>query len=141
MKIVCNDTLNHFRRKGRCEWCAQTCQSEAAHVIARGMGAGRQLDVTHNLAALCRRCHQSLHDGNFPPGREDEEEGFGLFHLVARREKVDREALEEALWLLTRLPKRPGPNDLLLELGRVNAAAGVLAVKILLQAHLLEVAA
>lgn len=51
-------------RKPYCERCGRRdLPIHVHHVRARGIGAGKQMDVTQNLVALCVSCHDAVHRG------------------------------------------------------------------------------
>lgn len=71
MRIVDEKTLTRFRGRGFCDFCTSWCETrEAAHLIARGMGSGKRLDVDENLlslgAAFDCGCHTASHNNGKP---------------------------------------------------------------------------
>lgn len=98
MKIENNAVLDTFREKTQCELCGNSVgRAEPHHFYAKGMGAGHQMDVAFNLVALCRYCHQRCEDFNIP-------KRLVLLHL-ADRHGTTPGVVQEAIWLLDRLPK------------------------------------
>ncbi len=102
MKVIDNDLLNEFRHAGICEFCLRRVTNrEPHHIIGRGMGGGRRMDVRINLISLCAEfsggahCHTLVHVGRI--GREK------LLAVVARREGLSVDALERELHRLRRL--------------------------------------
>ena len=99
MKVICKKLRKEFTNAKKCEWCGKSVpHCDAAHVFAKGMGGGRQLDIRINLIALCRRCHQDSHDGNRPMQLD-------LLLVVAQREDCLQDDIKNVIWLLHRLPK------------------------------------
>lgn len=100
MKIINLDLLAKFRAAWRCEWCGRRTPNgcDPAHVFARGMGGGGQLDVIFNLVSLCRQCHQSHHDGNRPTR-------LNLLGLVAVREGMFPVEVETEIFRLLQMRK------------------------------------
>ncbi len=107
MRYLPKEHLPQYRGRGPCWHCGYACHSlEAAHVMARGMGAGKTLNLPINLCALggpwdCA-CHVESHNG----GRPHEED---LITAVARRMVLDAAFVRERLWRLIRAPKRCHP--------------------------------
>jgi hypothetical protein len=87
-----------------CEWCRLEIATDAAHLFAKGMGGGGQLDVRFNLAGLCRICHARNHAANsgLPTCRPT---FLDLLKLIARREKLPTDTILERIFMLRRLPK------------------------------------
>jgi len=112
MRVVNPDTLAEARNRSHCEWCGEPAYwgLQAAHVIARGMGGGRQLDIPQNLASLCNRCHFESH-ANRTPSEDD------LLRVVVVRERwvspgadeplivAVAEVLRETIWRLIGVDK------------------------------------
>lgn len=132
MKIESPLTLARFRSPGRCEFCQQPGQREAAHVLSAGAG---RMDIGINLVSLglgpwawayggrsvcC--CHVQNHQGK-PPTRED------LLEIVARRESVAVGDLEAALYLIRRLPNGARRDQVIRELSSVSEEARRLVVR------------
>jgi hypothetical protein len=44
-----------------CEMCGRRA-SDVHHIDIKGMGGSKTKDYIENLAALCRRCHNEVHD-------------------------------------------------------------------------------
>lgn len=99
MKIIDEALLDCFRRKEACEWCHARTRAglDPHHIIAKGMGGGNRLDHPWNLVALCRACHQLVHQGQILR--------IDLWAIVAAREGVLQEAIERELWSILRLPR------------------------------------
>lgn len=112
MKIENNAVLDTFREKTQCELCnCNVGRAEPHHWYPRGMGGGHQMDVAFNLVALCRYCHQRSEDGCIP-------RRLLLLH-IADRHGTTPGVVQEAIWLLDRLPK--GTSN-----GGILAAADVI---------------
>lgn len=133
MIIHNEELLNRFRQTGRCCWCRKAGPTDPHHVSARGMAGGKRLDVSFNLAALCRRCHTELHAGAI--------ERFSLLAIVAQREGTRQDYIEEAIWTLNRLPKNPTGADLAKERKRIKPETWGLVLGALWDAGLVVVAA
>jgi hypothetical protein len=99
VKIIDEPLLHEFRCKPWCEHCKYTSMGmlEPHHLRGKGMGGWSRFDVKYNLIALCRFCHQSYHDGRIDKAK--------LMAIVARRERVTVEELEEMLRRLTDGPE------------------------------------
>ena len=111
MKIIREETLALYRGSGRCQLCGKACKArECHHVLARGMGGGRRLDVALNLLAVgsfpCCDCHALIHGG----GRI---ERIMCLEAVAAREGTSWESVEEALHVLARLNGKNSQERLL----------------------------
>ena len=64
MRIVDPAARAACRAIGFCEVCGKSeGPFHAAHLLARGMGAGKQMDVPINLICLCPGCHGEAHAG------------------------------------------------------------------------------
>lgn len=84
--------LEELRHAPRCEACgvAIVGQAEPHHMIRKGMGGGRQLDVRFNLIPLCHFCHASHHDRLDPTMKE-------LWDKIAAREGVEPGSPQRAM--------------------------------------------
>lgn len=90
--------LKLFRQKPYCEYCGRPGVVQPHHVFARGMSGGNRLDISINLIALCPTgCHRLFHDGKI------EREAF--LKVIARRERLTVEAIEDAIYTLLRTPR------------------------------------
>jgi hypothetical protein len=100
MQIINEAVLDHFRFSRQCENCGEYTLhgAHAHHLNTRGKGGGSRLDIEFNVMALCWKCHRYHHDGK-EPKYED------LLEIVARRENLTAEAIEEAVRDILRLPK------------------------------------
>jgi hypothetical protein len=49
-----------------CIWCDWRPPSEAAHILGKGIGGGRRIDVKENVVPLCRLHHAAHHAGHAP---------------------------------------------------------------------------
>lgn len=103
MRVVNERLLATYRTPGPCEACGRWCERrEAAHYYARGMGGAGRMDVKENLLALgpvfACACHQNAHAGNIPRRT--------LLAIIAKREKMTVEALEEFLLALRRKSRK-----------------------------------
>ncbi len=91
-----------FRGVGSCGYCNQACQNrEAAHIFSRGAG---WVDFRCNIIALggpgdCA-CHVMNHGGH-EPTRAD------LLAASAKRWKTQPTCIEDCVYLMRRLPRRP----------------------------------
>lgn len=47
-------------KKGKCEICGKTGQTEKHHIKTKGSGGD---DLPQNLIEVCRKCHRLIHDG------------------------------------------------------------------------------
>ena len=81
-----------------CEHCHIRVSTDAAHILACGMGGGGRMDVRIGVVGLCRLCHTMSHNGFSPTLAE-------LLKIVGRREKLAPELVRERLDELRRLPK------------------------------------
>jgi hypothetical protein len=132
LRIVDNNMLKRFRGPGLCELCGKPCSArEPHHVIAKGMGGGRQLDIRINLVAVgstpgfeCE-CH-SRADAKAEQAR--------CRQIIARREKTTVEAIEEACDLILRLDKHASRFTIDNEVAQLSEAAHWLAVEALEEA-------
>lgn len=88
MTIIDETVLQSFRDARQCEVCDKVGPVEPHHILAKGMGGGKRLDVPYNLVACCRECHTGIHVGNGPP----------LDYLLAT-------AAKRELYKLMRMPK------------------------------------
>ena len=100
MRIIDETVLDQFRFAPKCEWCGRAPRRgvslEPHHIHGRGFGGGSRLDVRINLAALCRECHQSHHDGHRPLRCD-------LQAVVAAREgRMQDDIMEEIYELMRR---------------------------------------
>lgn len=109
MRIEDPKLLAEFRGPGLCEFCGLPCRNrEAAHVLAKGMDAGKQLDIRENLISLggpfdCA-CHQKSHNGG-QPKREQ------LLSVIAWREGTTADRILEFLYQVRRLDKGAGSSE------------------------------
>ena len=107
MKIVDEPLLDTFRTRGRCEVCGVFCaMREPHHVICKGMGGGRRLDVRENLLAVGSSlpfpecgCHGLVHDGKIKRS--------ALLEILAKRDGYPSgQHLLEELWRMIRVTKK-----------------------------------
>lgn len=133
MVIVNEPLLDVFRRAGKCCWCKRSGPTDPHHVSAKGMSNSKRLDCSINLASLCRRCHTELHAGHI--------ERFSLLAIVAQREGTRQDYIEEAVFVLNRIPKHPTGKDVAKELARVKRETADLVLRSLFEAGVLVVAA
>lgn len=94
MTIVDDALLEQIRQQWLCELCGHRRKVEPHHVWSRGAG---RLDVSGNILALCRPCHQLAHQGLI--------RRVALQLLVAHRERLSLEELEKHIFELRRRPK------------------------------------
>ena len=121
MRIIDDDLLDRFRSAGRCEICRKQCkQREPHHHRRKGFGSGARLDVAINLVALgssalfCCGCHGSIHAGEIP--------NEAVLAAIAKREKERPQDIEEALFILERLPKNASLETIKAETDAISAA-------------------
>jgi hypothetical protein len=95
VKIIDEPLLHEFRYKPWCEHCRAPVfyPLEPHHLRGKGLGGWRRFDVKYNLISLCRDCHRAYHEGRIDKVK--------LLAIVARRERVTVEELEEMLRRLT----------------------------------------
>ncbi len=96
--------LKDFRGPGQCGWCARWCNHrQAAHLVAKGMGGGKRLDIRINLISLgcafCCNCHGKSHNGERPMYCD-------LLAVVAAREQTTQDQIEREVAALLRAPKK-----------------------------------
>jgi hypothetical protein len=104
--IVKNPALmKAFSGPGLCSWCGKAVSSrDPHHVVARGIGGGKRLDVSVNIVSLCTtfsgggNCHHMAHNGR-------EITKSDLLAVIAAREECLQDEIEVVVWLLLRLPK------------------------------------
>ncbi len=103
MKYTEKWALEEARGRARCEVCLRLCDRlEAHHVVAKGHGGGKTLNLPMNLLGVHRHpCHEGIQ------GRE--EEGC---RLVGMRTGLDAAFVRERLWQLLRAPRgcQPCPS-------------------------------
>jgi len=92
------DLLAEFSAAQRCEHCRKPAKCDAAHIYARGLGGGHQLDIRPNVVSLCRRCHTSSHAGNEPTRQQ-------LLAIVAERERFSVDSVEAVIAFFKQLSK------------------------------------
>lgn len=108
MRVVNEQLKASLRGPGRCEHCHKHCRvREAAHVFAKGMGAGKQLDIRINLLSVgstlafqCT-CHTASHI--------DPEIDF--LSVVAKRERELPGDIRDVIYWLRALPKNPSERQ------------------------------
>ena len=106
MKIINPDLLVFIRSLPQCEFCGRRVRTgfEACHVLTRGRGGEKQLDVPFGVGAGCppfsgNGCHRRSHDTG---------EGVQEFVAnVAKRCKIAPEIMMDALKFLAWVPERP----------------------------------
>ena len=108
MRIINDELLKSGRSPGRCELCRKHCRERCYHhVIARGMGGAKRLDIPLNLLCLgmfpyCT-CHTLI----------DCKEGYQrCLAILSKREKASTDAIERAIWFILRLPRDPSPEQI-----------------------------
>jgi len=126
--IVSESTLASFRAYRTCEWCLKLGPCYPHHIIPRGHGGGRRLDVRLNLVSLGHDfvcgCHKAIHDKG-EPSRED------LWGVVGRREKCNPAHIEGALWWVLRADKDWSKERLVKELKALEPGERKLAKAII----------
>lgn len=108
MRILNDDLLLEGRSPGKCELCRKHCRERAYHhVVARGLGSGRRLDLSINLLCLGMYpyciCHTLI----------DCKEGYQrCLAALSKREKASTDAIERAIWFILRLPRDASPEQI-----------------------------
>jgi hypothetical protein len=105
-------TLDMYRGAGSCEWCRKyVSRREPHHIIARGMGGGKRLDVHLNLVSLCAtfsggdNCHHAVTVGDIAQ--------YDTLAIVAVRESIGQDEILGILHELLRWDKsKPLPERL-----------------------------
>ena len=104
MKILNQRTLDEFRTRGPCSWCARVCRvREPHHWYPKGMGNSSQLDVQFNLIAVGSSqlfqcdCHTRMESGEIYRG--------DVLAKIAALNGLLQDPLERAIYLLVRLDK------------------------------------
>lgn len=127
MRIVDDKFLKTLRGRGRCEMCGKPCSArEVHHVIAKGMGGGRQLDIAINVVSVgsssywqCT-CHST---------KADSQEGqAACWRIVAAREGLSVEVIQEVCYWILRLPSRPSRTQTIDALKDLSRPAFLIAV-------------
>lgn len=94
MRIINETVLVACRQRSLCEICGLPAFGPLDACHAAGKGAGR-IDASWNVFGAHRRCHSISHN--------DRE--FDGLKFAALREGVSRQAIQEAVFLIRRLPK------------------------------------
>lgn len=124
MKIINNKLLATFRQTPACEICHDRARCQPHHIICRGAGGGRRLDVRINLVAVCVFCHARLHGGSGGQVLRVEE----LLTLVAHRERISVDVdLLSVLWWLLRLDGKASATRAEAALSELGEAEQVVA--------------
>jgi hypothetical protein len=130
MIIADNALLNTYRTAGYCESCGRHCKMrEPHHIFTKGAG---QLDTPINLVALGRStkfmcgCHSKGQGGRANRER--------FLEIVATREGTTPADIQDVVWLLRRLPKRPTRQAIDRELLTLGENGRLLAVRTLTNA-------
>jgi hypothetical protein len=133
MKIVNEATLDKFRMPGRCELCQKQCRvREPHHHQRKGHGGGYRLDVSIGLISLGPSqtfvcvCHARVTDGDISDAR--------VLEVIAKRHATTPDAIQEALWVLARLPKRASVQEIEEEIAGVDGEVSRLVVEALHEA-------
>ena len=96
MRIVNPGLLAELRRRP-CDVCGAAPPSQVEHVFRRGQGSARRIDDVLTCLSVCAECHVRAEN---VPGQKRL-----LMGLLARRNGVTVEALQEWVWAVWRLPK------------------------------------
>lgn len=128
MVIIDKDLLAFFRRQGRCEWTGKRGPVDPNHIVPRGVGSGKRLDIRLNLIAMNRAAHDEYHAGQILQAE--------LVLIVCQREKCLQRDWWSVMRWLRRLPKDPLPCQLEKALGELNRAARKMAEKTLAERSL-----
>ena len=105
MKILNPKLLKKYRTPGPCEMCQRPCQRrQPHHIISRGFGGSKRLDVEINLVALGSAFECSCHTRFHSTGELQPED---FMQIVARREGVMVWDVQDVLYFLRRLPQNP----------------------------------
>lgn len=135
MRIERESTLDLFRGPRLCGYCGLPVKNCSPHHI-HSKGSGR-LDIKCNLIALCdaftggKNCHHEFHAGH-EPTREQ------LLDKVSKREKTAIADIEDVVFLLRRLPKKPRLHEIMNGLEELSLSASRLAMKELTLAGVLK---
>lgn len=110
MKWIDEDLLNFFRMGGDCELCLRRCSvREPHHIIAKGMGGARRLDVRINLiavgAGLSCACHTDFHSS---PRFSPDEKVLWCLNKVILRDHLFCHTAIQLHAILRRLAFLPG---------------------------------
>lgn len=106
MIILDRPLLASFRTPGPCEMCHRMSRSrrEPHHVIHRGMGGGRRLDIRINLISLGMPCGCSCHSAYHTTGELQPED---FLATIAKREHTTVADIQAVTrWLLALDQKR-----------------------------------
>jgi hypothetical protein len=92
--------LAEFRVKFHCEWCRQPAweRLQPNHIVSRGMGGWRRLDIGINLIAMHAPCHCLWHAGHIKL--------LDLLGIVAEREGCRVEDIQETMAAILRRSKK-----------------------------------
>lgn len=118
MRIKDDAMLDRFRGPGICELCGKFCRhTEPHHVIAKGMGGGRQLDIRINLIRVgstpnfeCQ-CHNNV---DTKTGQE------ACWRVIAARENTTVNAIQDACYMILNLDKDASFDRILLKLAQLE---------------------
>ncbi len=104
MVIINEKLLTEFRTAGPCAYCGRRSSiRQPHHIICRGMGSGKRLDVRINLVALGHAfscpCHADAHRGDIIQA--------DFFAVVAARDNLMQHNIEAVLAALRKIPHRP----------------------------------
>lgn len=64
MKIINPFAIAECRSIGFCEHCGHGDVLQIHHLMAKGHGGAKRVDVAFNLICLCLDCHNKAHAGN-----------------------------------------------------------------------------
>lgn len=103
--------LQSFREATRCELCGSPTPQGADphHLMTRGAG---RVDIPGNLASLDRCCHMTVH--------AKDQIASELKQIVAKREGVPWDVIEESVWFFRRLPRDPTDEQIAKQLEGVD---------------------
>ncbi len=125
MKIVNDDLIASYRKRGRCLWCSEMVNLCAAHLFSKGAG---QVDLPFNLISLGQNavvdcsCHQDSHYSQ-SPGRDK------LLAINARLYKTTPQAIEDVVQWVRRLPKGSSRERVFEAMGELDSDAEKLAMQ------------
>lgn len=127
MKLESEKVLKRFRGAGRCELCSRWCKArEPHHHQRKGFGGGFCLDVSIGLIALGASptfecpCHGLVTAGKISDAR--------VLAVIAKRHGVEPDEIQEAIWVLARLPKRASKQVIEEHVAEVSEAVSRLVV-------------
>jgi 5-methylcytosine-specific restriction endonuclease McrA len=92
MKVVDKKLLRKVSERVICENCGRPGPTDPHHLFTRGSG---RVDVSENLLALCRECHNGFHSCGKPSRNE-------LLAISAKKHKTTPEKIMAKVYRLRR---------------------------------------